>query len=95
MQAVYFDGRRIVSVELWRPEDGSWSMMVHLQGRSVEMKVRGDLRTLLNLYTLYQCPVGILLDRLEEYPEEAGSDTTLVAAAVEWLRQRHQGTTVH
>jgi len=39
------------------------------------------------------CPVGILLDRLEEYPEECDAPPDVVAEAVRQLRERNPNGT--
>ena len=50
----------------------------------------GTLTGLLLAYLERSTPVGIVLDRMEECPEEVqDAGTELVLATVEWLRKQH------
>lgn len=49
----------------------------------------GDAKTLAWCVVKGQTPVGILLDRLEEYPEECAAPVEVVAEAVRQLRERN------
>ena len=50
----------------------------------------GTLTGLIAAYLEGNTPIGVVLDRMEECPEEVqGAEPDLVLAAVGWFRERH------
>ena len=48
--------------------------------------LRKDAQILGRMVVAGQCPLGILLDRLDDFPEEGGGSVKTVGAIVEYLR---------
>ncbi len=60
-----------------------------LSGAVVGLKVRHTLSGLILAHLSGSCPIGIVLDRMEEYPEEWDGSRELQSEVVAWLRARY------
>jgi hypothetical protein len=58
-------------------------------GRWTSYTLTGVLAELAAAFWWHRTPIGIVIDRLEEYPNECQAPEEIVRAAVAWLRQRH------
>lgn len=52
-------------------------------------RATGDLAILIVQHMAKKVPIGIVLDRLEEYPHELDTDPETHRVILDWLRARH------
>lgn len=65
-------------------------------GRLHDMQeLTGELAALVLSFFRQQCPYGVVLDRLEEYPEEARLAAEDTASVVAFLRAQHEPTYIY
>lgn len=62
---------------------------VHFPKSEKRLTFTGTAALLVEQVGKGECPTGILLDRLEECPEEGGGPVSLILAAVAHYRQSH------
>jgi hypothetical protein len=67
---------------------------VHFARSHVQLNFAGDSLLLLRSYLRGDCPLGVLVDRMEECPEEVSQDRKLVQAVVAHIRYQHS-TLIH
>lgn len=69
---------------------GSWSALRRKVGAECTWwDLSGESRTLARGVTYQQTPIGILLDRLTEHPEECDCPPAELEAAIAYLRERN------
>lgn len=68
----------------------SLRLWIVLDGNQRPYELTDDARLLLDLWFCNKVPIGVFLDRLQEYPEEVeGVGPEVVAGAVEYLRTQY------